>query len=851
MNSPPVQQTSLYNGVSNRTRGWKTRLANPTVMRWDGASRSSEVWDSLRRDPELWFRDGDCDVHLHSEGQSRRGPAFRVSYSALLEANCQPLIDNFVSRTQLRTNDVNGCDDTSTASCLEGSTRDRIELYIPAPAESDKRRSYDYHLATRNLFAFIFRRPIVGEYLGSTLINLCDSLHQFRTPGADNVQDLMGYIDEKGYLNLGGQPTNALAMLHLAETFQLRDLYIDAFAHCCGMGNQIFIGPEYQLLSSVTRKSIRRTRFEMLSRLERASTMLRTLLYDGMCELDIDLHAGVQEHLQRFRALLQEVYAARVSRHPTQSVDHNPQATILEVDVFRTMRNDFEALYEFLVDESYDHSRTRKVTESGISILRSIELFDVRYSCTPLLRPLPLLPNIPRGKSSSWGVSWLNKPSKMSRSRRANTSPALSKATNSRRPDLMENHLVCAYQKFEGDQISETKAGRPEKIGPLEGRKIRWILIYAIYQTLRQVTEIAAEIRNVTGAAYHLCISTAGLPPWEESHAVHTLEHSQLDPVSPPSVHPSSFELEAKSNNEVPAPADQAIRRTRKLQKGTKPGTPNFKDNFAGIVTRKSTTLRRSLSLFIKHETARPDPQAKNAPHHEISVRGYDNGMTIGADDKELAIETTPTDLVNPFNNMPISTPASEISNSSETYGNSETGTLGTSDTFMASTPVQSSVDGRDRERASVYKRCGLHDINRDSASKSLGRPRSLFSGDCRYHSTIRNTQFDDESRSTPPRGRPMSVREDPDRRLEPATASIHDAKTECTSDPNIRMPSPQAPTAWDYIQAVMEVQASHYDLNVDAEWDQFTHLGNVIETRSETLAPTTNPTSRRALTMF
>jgi hypothetical protein len=215
---------------------------------------SSFLAKSTLQDPELWFRDGDCDVHLHSEGQSRRGPAFRVPYSALLEANCKLLIDNFGSRAQSRSNGVNEYEDTNGVGYLENPTRDRIELFIPAPAESDKRCSYDHHLATRNLFAFIFRRPVVGECLGSALVALMHSLQQFRTSEVDNVQDLMSYIDGEGYSNLNGQPTYALAMLRLAETFQLRDLYIDAFAHCCGMSDQLFLTPEYQV-SSVSRRA--------------------------------------------------------------------------------------------------------------------------------------------------------------------------------------------------------------------------------------------------------------------------------------------------------------------------------------------------------------------------------------------------------------------------------------------------------------------------------------------------------------------------------------------------------------------------------------------------------------------
>lgn len=127
------------------------------------------------------------------------------------------------------------------------SQQSRIELYIPAPPGSDKQQAYNYHLATRNLIAFIFRRSLVGEHLGGALISLLHSMHESRTIDVDNLSDLMGYMDEEGYLDLKDRPAHALALLHFAETFQLRDLYIEAFAHCCGMHDRLFGNSEYQV----------------------------------------------------------------------------------------------------------------------------------------------------------------------------------------------------------------------------------------------------------------------------------------------------------------------------------------------------------------------------------------------------------------------------------------------------------------------------------------------------------------------------------------------------------------------------------------------------------------------------
>lgn len=134
---------------------------------------------------------------------------------------------------------------------VDPARRSRIELFIPGPPRSNKQQSYKYYLATRNFVAYVFRRSMVGEDLGSALITLMHSMYEFRTKDVDNVQDLMGYMDEEGYLNFKSNPTHAIAILHLAENFQLRDLYIDAFAHCCGMSDRLPAASEYQVCGYV------------------------------------------------------------------------------------------------------------------------------------------------------------------------------------------------------------------------------------------------------------------------------------------------------------------------------------------------------------------------------------------------------------------------------------------------------------------------------------------------------------------------------------------------------------------------------------------------------------------------
>lgn len=124
---------------------------------------------------------------------------------------------------------------------------EKVELYIPAPPMADKEQSFAYHLATRNFFAWIFRRSVVGEHLGTALIGLLNSMAEFRGDDQDNIPDLISYLDEEGYLDIKCQPHQALALLNLSEFFQMRDMYIDAFSHCVGMSEELPYSPEYQV----------------------------------------------------------------------------------------------------------------------------------------------------------------------------------------------------------------------------------------------------------------------------------------------------------------------------------------------------------------------------------------------------------------------------------------------------------------------------------------------------------------------------------------------------------------------------------------------------------------------------
>ena len=124
------------------------------------------------------------------------------------------------------------------------------DLYIPAPDDASRETSFQWHLTTRNFFAFLFGKPLVGASLGRALVDLQLRLRVFRPERIENQADLLEYAEGQGYCDFVNCPDHALAMLHYAERFRLRELWIDAFAHCVGMQDSLSLSPEFQVIVS-------------------------------------------------------------------------------------------------------------------------------------------------------------------------------------------------------------------------------------------------------------------------------------------------------------------------------------------------------------------------------------------------------------------------------------------------------------------------------------------------------------------------------------------------------------------------------------------------------------------------
>ncbi|CAG7559184.1 unnamed protein product [Fusarium equiseti] len=642
------------------------------VMRWDGAARSSTNWNNIRRDPELWFRNGNCMVHLHAKGHSRRGPSFKVPFTALLDTQCYPLIERFLAWES----DQKKPSFRELVRWSRENPTQMIELYIPPPPNADKAQAFNYHLATRNFFAWIFRRSMVGTCLGSAVIGLLHSMHEFRCGVEDNVADMLDYFDEEGYLDMANQPNHALAMLQLAESFQMRDLYIRAFTHCVGMSEYVLESPGFMELNPATRKLIRKRHLELDYRVTRSSSMLKTFLDEELSEAHLSVAAGARAHLERFRSFLLSFYTAKLGYYPPATAD--PDDGVFDPAALRIMREDFEALYDLLVDDQYTKSYTMPPTaHGGICTMQLVQSFDLQHDYVTLTHPLPLIPdsNGHNSRLKAWRRS----------ERKVTAHAALVNASNLIKPGVSQNDLVKAYKRFEEDSImSPNKADKLEKVSLVDARKVRWILIYATYQVLRHVTELAPELEEeeINEAHYNLSAQTEGLPPWDTPREMGHMLKRQTQYVTGPMDWTVYADDEANGRDDArieikpdidyfaltqqSRPQTQNGQRERRASMPSRPvmpPRPSRSNSFSQALSR-SSTFRRSIAMFKSPSSTPPQSIAPARPtYHEIVVHGYGNGTNdVSLDAEPEGDLTCESKLYDLGPELPLPSPESFIS---------------------------------------------------------------------------------------------------------------------------------------------------------------------------------------------
>lgn len=332
--------------------------------------------------------------------------------------------------------------------------------------------------------------------------------------------------------------------------------------------------------------------------------------------------------MDRFRCFLHEYYVSKLGYYPP----HFPSRTssAFPKDVYVTMYHDFQMLYEFIVDNRLTHSdQTRASINDYARISEILEKFDRHYDYESLVYPFPLLPppitEAPDQSIAKRFYAFSNS-DKLKRDARLGTLTALLKATNRSEADVFESSIVRAYRNFEKQCVLNATLEKRSRLSASDERKVRWLVIYAMLQTLHSVMVIPTEVHDTDRVPYHLCASIAGCPSWEKGELYEP--QVPIDYLRPkerltPTISATCSTITSanedirpiKSRSSTDCSGSQALNRESHI--GSPPtSTP----------TTKGSTVRRALSaLGNMPEMVHPRPQ--RIPFHEILIEGYGNGL--------------------------------------------------------------------------------------------------------------------------------------------------------------------------------------------------------------------------------
>lgn len=378
-------------------------------------------------------------------------------------------------------------------------------------------------------------------------------------------------------------------------------------------------------------------------RLDRAGRALGDFMEEEFSLGYPGINSDAQRHLERFRSFLQSFY---IQRHGYWPPTLNRRTSALPKSILLSMYLDFRNLYEYLVDQSLTASMAEvRSPAGGIYGMESIAAFDKRFKHATLPHPLPRLPATAafpaQHKSKPFSKFFGNKQAKMEHRMAEYT--ALVRATNCDDIKIMESGLVREYFRFERDWTLREE----EKISSPGARKVRWLLVYTILQTLISVTRAPQEVRDTEGVTYPLCCQTAGTPPWNTnkpspppttaapSRNDHKRSSAIITPIELPTpisqIHPAYRGPTRNSSVGIPASSTpSAPPRPEPLRMHSEPfrihTTPDLRSQSTPDPRSTLQAPARSAPAIAPLTVRHPQPRK---PFCEILINGYGNGSNI------------------------------------------------------------------------------------------------------------------------------------------------------------------------------------------------------------------------------
>lgn len=363
----------------------------------------------------------------------------------------------------------------------------------------------------------------------------------------------------------------------------------------------------------MTRALITRACLEVDIQLEGVTKALRNFLQDDFSPTYLGLTYGARNHLGRFQRFLVDFYAEKFGYWPPpNNASHFPKA------LYKSMLYDFQNLYNLLVDtQSHNGIASQRHASGGLCVLQNLDHFNKRHKFTAQAHPLPLLPDTP---GDSKPVRSLSSASYYKRPR---DSAALRMATNTLDSTVSNSKIIQAYLHFE-DSYPTQVAQRDDRLSTVDGRKLRWLLIYGTLQYLASALRVPSAVRDKESPEYPLCCMVAGESSWTAGSPITTPIIKSPGSVS--GIMNDYFDSAPLSSIEPDCHREDYFTSAETTRRGTQlpPSQPSGR-SFTPLasLSRRSS---RSNSLTLKRSS-----------HCAIIVQGYGDGLnqaTLQSSDK-------------------------------------------------------------------------------------------------------------------------------------------------------------------------------------------------------------------------
>ena len=406
----------------------------------------------------------------------------------------------------------------------------RYEIYVPWLEDSGV-PMLSWHITTRNFFAVLYdNSALVGSSLWHALAGLWERLDKhpdYLDRDTDRMAWITDYLIRHKFDDVRNNLSHAATLLAFSELpgVQWREGYIEGFIHCVGLMKMgLDTVEEYKEISPRTRFIIQNAHLEQENRLQRAQNWLSSFDFTEMWALTSPSHSSARVCFDRLRKWLCKYYEG-VFLHWPPVADGQ---TWLSRDIVVRLRNDFQGLYDYLVDRDatftgleYRNGSKWTIQTRGGQPLRNVDTpelaftnilvgFDDRNGFPHTPHPYPITPPSVPAQSKQKTTFLMKKAPAHSDSPTISRNKMLSygKASNCYiLKEYTNSELTDNFIKFEQTDMID-------QLDPFEARRARWLLIYGVLQVLATVAVDSPLLKYGEGVRYHVSPEMKGVVPW-------------------------------------------------------------------------------------------------------------------------------------------------------------------------------------------------------------------------------------------------------------------------------------------------------------------------------------------------